>query len=64
MATKYSNLGLDQTFEQSVVQPPTEIERIKATILVHKQGFSDEIRDELVEMLGLITQKEHQKGLK
>lgn len=63
MATKYSNMGLDQTFEQSVIQPPTEIQRIKATLFVHKRGFSDEIRDELVEMLGLITPNEREKGL-
>ena len=63
MATKYSNMGLDQTFEQSVIQPPSKIQRVKATIYLHKRGFPVEIRDELVEMLGLITQKEHQKGL-
>ena len=64
MATKYENMGLNNNFENQVIHEMSREERVKATILVHKTWKNAEIRDELIDMLGLITPEEHQKEQK
>ncbi len=64
MPTQFENMGLNNNFENQVIHEMSHEERVKATILVHKTWKNAEIRDELIDMLGLITAEERQKEQK